>query len=464
MESKREITTHSTLIIVSFAFGAFLVEFFQGVFTGYGYFFFETEVGLGTLLVSLGFSIFSLWKAFSDPILGYLFDKPKKFWLKWGQKYPWIIASIIPWGLSIVFFYNVPELDEKFSKTLVFAWLLISTITYGLFFSIFSINYFGQIPIKFKLDSERRNLQGFMGFLSFLGMLLGALIPTFIISYGDKKSYGKMSLVVFSLSFFFLLLINPGVQEKKILENSKLYTNSENESFYSVFKTALKQKNFRILLLISFINQVIMSCVGGSLHYIIKYIFLEEIHVAVYLYVGYFGGALLGTPFWVKIANRMKNTKKIFIINALIMLLTMIPMFFVKKLGLIGSSIFLFPFAFSFTGFWSTIRVSISSDVLDELSLIYGKRKESSIIGIRSIFFQLGVVFQSLMFGLIHQLTDFDKNTIYQSHSAQKGIIFGFIGIPSILLIILIIFFWKNYSLTVSSVKNIKNKMMKENL
>ncbi|MHA1678732.1 MAG: hypothetical protein ACTSW3_08150, partial [Promethearchaeota archaeon] len=63
MESKREITTHSTLIIVSFAFGAFLVEFFQGVFTGYGYFFFETEVGLGTLLVSLGFSIFSLWKA-----------------------------------------------------------------------------------------------------------------------------------------------------------------------------------------------------------------------------------------------------------------------------------------------------------------------------------------------------------------------------------------------------------------
>ncbi|MBN2154695.1 MAG: MFS transporter [Candidatus Lokiarchaeota archaeon] len=446
--------------LISFSLGAFLIEFLQGAYTAFGFFFYETEIKLSITLVSVTFSMFSLWKAIIDPILGYLLGKSSKVFQKWGKSFTWILLSILPWFACLLMFYNTPGWSVESQEGLIFLWLLFSMLAYGLFISIFSINYFGLIPVRFKEDAIRRSVQGYVGISSFLGMLLGALIPTFIISYGNIQSYGVMSLIIVGIAFIPAIGMIPGIYEPPNLRPKfKEARITQNESFWTMVKFSAKHKNYRILLLLSFTNQVIMSCVGGSLHYIVKYIYLEDIDISVFFYIGYFSGALIGSFAWVKIADKLQNTKLSYLLSGLCMLVCQIPMIFVKNYNYYIASILLFPFAFCFSGFWSTLRVPLSSDVLDELSADLGKRNDSTFIGIRSIFFQLAIVFQSLVFGVVHTITNFDKNVELQPVSAQNGIIFLFAAVPILLEIITFLIFWLRYDLTPERVQKVKHQL-----
>ncbi len=294
----------------------------------------------------------------------------------------------------------------------------------------------------------------------FFGMLLGALIPTFIAEYENIRSYGTMSIIVVALAIIPLVGMIPGTYNPPDLRPE--YTNqqsSKKESFAKMVKFAFNHKNFRIVLLLSFTTQVIMSCVGGSLHYIIKYIYLEDIDIAMFFYIGYFSGALIGSLIWVKLAQKINNTKLTYLVSGGLMLLSQIPMFFIRHFSFAIASVFLFPFSFCFAGFWSTLRVPLSSDTLDELAIDLGRRDNSTFIGLRSIFFQIGILFQSLIFGLVHILTGFDKDLTAQELPAQYGIIFLFVGVPIILEVITFLIFWKKYDLDPKKVQIIKEKI-----
>jgi GPH family glycoside/pentoside/hexuronide:cation symporter len=460
MSSTRQKLRNSVGYFLSFSLGAFLTEFIQGAYTAFGFFFYETEIKLGVTLVSVAFSLLSLWKAITDPILGYFLDKPIKKFDRLGKSFTWILISILPWFGSFIMFYNTPQWSITTQQGLLFAWLLGSILLYGSTFAIFSINYFGMIPSKFQDDKDRRKVQGFMGISSFFGMLFGTLIPTFIAEYGNEQSYGTMSLIVVALAIIPLLGMIPGTYDPPDLRAENYQREPQkDETFIKMAKFAVKHKNFRIVLLLSFTNQVIMSCVGGSLHYIIKYIYNEEIDISVFFYIGYFSGALIGSFLWVKIANKINNTKITYLLSGGLMLITQIPMFFIEFYSYTIASILLFPFAFCFAGFWSTLRVPLSSDSLDELAMDLGTRKNSVFIGIRSIFFQIGVLFQSLIFGLVHIATNFDKDLAEQLTPARFGIIFLFVGVPIILEIITFWIFWAKYDLTPEKVSIIKEKI-----
>ncbi len=460
MEETNSRRAHRIGFFVSFSLGAFFTEFIQGAYTAFGFFFYETEIKLGVTLVTSAFTILSLSKVFTDPILGYYLDKPIKKFNRLGKSFTWILISLLPWLASFIMFYNTPNWSAESQKGLIFIWLLGSMLLYGLCFGVFVINYFGLIPTKFREDKERRSVQGYMGISSFVGMLLGALIPTFIAEYENVSSYGVMSLVIVGIAIIPVIGMLPGIYEKPDLHLNVVEKKPrKNYSFWQTVKFSFKHKNYRILLLLSFTTQIIMSCVGGSLHYIVKYIYQESIDISIFFYIGYFSGALIGSFVWVKIADKIKNTKLTYLLSGCVMLLSQIPMFFIQHYSYVVASILLFPFAFSFSGFWSTLRVPLTSEIFDELAVDFGSRNNSAFIGIRSIFFQVAIMFQSLIFGLVHILTDFDKNEPIQTLTAEYGIIFLFVGLSVILEIVVFIIFWKRYDLVPEKVKEIKIKI-----
>jgi GPH family glycoside/pentoside/hexuronide:cation symporter len=460
MEERSSSRKNTIGFLLSFSMGAFLTEFIQGAYTAFGFFFYETEIKLGVTLVTVAFSVFSLWKAAIDPLLGYYLDKPIKIFQKWGKSFIWMLISVIPWCVSLIMFYNTPGWSTNSQQGLLFLWLLGSMILYGGFFSLFSINYFGLIPIRYREDKERRSVQGYMGISSFIGMLLGTLIPTFIVEYGDVHSYGIMSLVIAALAFIPFIGMLPGIYEQpEFRPKFKESDQPQQESFWKMLRFSFRHKNYRIILFLSFTTQVIMSCIGGSLHYIVKYIFQETIDISIFFYIGYFSGAFIGSFVWVKIANKLKNTKLVYLLSGVLMLASEIPMFFIKQYNYVVASVLLFPFAFCFSGFWSTLRVPLSADVLDELSADLGRRNNSIFIGIRSISFQIAILFQSFVFGLVHILTKFNKNLEIQEPLAQNGIIFLFVGIPIILEVLTFLIFWFRYDLTPEKVRMIKKQI-----
>ncbi len=448
-------------LVFFFSMGTFLTEFLQAFFTGFNYFFYETVIKLNPLFVSIGFAIFSVSKAVSDPFLGYFLDRPQKFWKRWGRRFPWIIGSFIPLIGMVILFFSVPEWDVETQAGWIFCWLLLTTILYGLFFSLLSMSYYGIIPEKFQSHRDRQRIQGVSGILSFLGMLLGALLPAFFIDYDVRESFSRTAIICGLLAFIPFLLLIPGIKEN-VQFSSNFYDQVKTKirpPFFNMVKFALKQRNFRVLLFISFCVQVIMSCVGTSVHYLVKFIFHTTSDMAPILYLGYFGGAFIGTAFWTKISNQLKNTKKSFLLASLFMAIFQIPGFFLRSFSIWVASLVIFPYAFCFAGYWALLRVPITSDVINELNVKYGARQETTFMGIRSIMFQLGFVFQSLWFGFIHNITGFDETLNIQSSQAEMGIVLAFALIPLILNLICISLVWIRYTLTPNNVQNIQEQM-----
>ncbi len=454
---------NSSLIMASFGCGVFLSEFFNAAAGAFGFFYYETEVGLNVWLVSLAFSLYAIWNAINDPLIGYLVDRPQKFWLKWGRRFPWIFGSAVPWFICLVLMYSAPDVDPTQNTLLLFFWLLISMCLYDTFYSIYSVSYYSLVPEKFRLDTERRRVQGFSGTMGFIAMMLGFIVPSLLVSYGNRSSYSFMAWVIFFSGIVVLVALIPGVREDKsrIVNYLEREHQVENDSFVHLMVSALKQKNFLIFIFVYFMNQVLMGCLGSSIHYVVRYVLQESSDAALIVYLGYFIGTLSGVPIWVKIGQKLNNNKKLLIILGFLLVVAQIPLMFIGELGLIGTAIMVIPYGFSFAGFWTTLTIPISADVIDDVIINLKRRKESTFNGIRAFFARLAIVAQSLIFAIVHQMTGFIEGAETQSPLAQFGILSHLALIPLILIFIATIVFWKFYDIT-SERKKIMLQKMKE--
>jgi GPH family glycoside/pentoside/hexuronide:cation symporter len=79
----------------------------------------------------LGLAVF--FDAVSDPVAGYLSDRTRS---RWGRRHPWIVASAIPFGLSLALLFNPPD---GMSDYFYFAWLLLASIAVRLFLTLYHV-------------------------------------------------------------------------------------------------------------------------------------------------------------------------------------------------------------------------------------------------------------------------------------------------------------------------------------
>ncbi|MHA1105030.1 MAG: MFS transporter, partial [Promethearchaeota archaeon] len=103
-------------------------------------------------------------------------------------------------------------------------------------------------------------------------------------------------------------------------------------------------------------------------------------------------------------------------------------------------------------GYWSMER-PILSDIIDESVVKTGKREEGMYSSIVMFFNRLAMIFQVLIFAIVHSLTGFVEGGTNQTLEAQTGILMHFGLIPSIFLIAGIFVFWKLYDLEPSRIK-----------
>jgi GPH family glycoside/pentoside/hexuronide:cation symporter len=86
---------YSSKVYLSFSFGYFVRSFLFTVFAARVFAFYENEVRLDVTLILIGYVLYGLWNMINDPILGFISDKPNRFWNKYGRRFPWIVAMRI---------------------------------------------------------------------------------------------------------------------------------------------------------------------------------------------------------------------------------------------------------------------------------------------------------------------------------------------------------------------------------
>ena len=130
MENEVEEITHSKLGMVSYGFGKFINEFFVMAFGALVFFFYERELHLDPILAIIGYTIFAIWNAVNDPLIGYLTDRPFKFTKKWGRRFPWVLIGGIPWILSYILIFIPPVIDANEGMLTIFTWLVVTTCVF----------------------------------------------------------------------------------------------------------------------------------------------------------------------------------------------------------------------------------------------------------------------------------------------------------------------------------------------
>jgi Na+/melibiose symporter-like transporter len=169
---------------------------------------------------------------------------------------------------------------------------------------------------------------------------------------------------------------------------------------------------------------------------------------------------LLSVPFWIKILPKVGN-KKLQIIGIVLALCFIIPALFIRTLTLALVLVALLGFA---QGATTLVRWPIFSDVIDEVSLLDGKRQEGVYQGVFVFFDRIAFIMQPIIFTIVHILTRFDPESDTQTTLAQQGILAAMFWIPGLIMLMACLIFWKFYDLTPKTTYNIKQKLIEMTL
>lgn len=450
---------NSMLTRTSYGLGGFFDNIYSAAFSVRVIAFYEDEVLLPILLVSIAFVLYGVWNMFNDPLLGHLSDRKNRFTQKYGRRFPWFVASAIPFTFIYLFIFTVPFNDT----ILIFIWLLITICLYDFLYSIWDTNWLALFPEKFRSVKERAKVGGITTVLGLVGMTAGMLIPPLFIVYGDRESYIISAMVVVIIGLLVALLMIPGMRETEEMKQKLLLAEEkqgEDENFFQYLKIGLKQKNLLVYFFLYITMMVLFTLILGSLPYLVRYILKMPADTEIYISAAFLIGSVSSVPVWVYLSLKLGN-RKVYMIGFLFVVIALIPLLFVSTLSAVLLSILVLGFA---VGAVYTLVYPVFSDVIDEIVVQTGKRNEGIFTGLRTFFGRTANIIAAIVFVIVHELTFYQPGAESQAPLALWGIRVILALVPMVFFLLSFILLWKVYDLTPLKVKENQEELIKINL
>ena len=453
----------STLNMLSYGTGDLLWQVFNGIFGGFFFIFWEVVVGLDIIIVTLAYTVFAVWNIVNDPIFGYLADRPRKFWSRLGKRYPWFVIGGIPAILFLATIFSPPNLDPVDAAWIYFAWILISTCLYELFYTITSLNHVALFPDKFSLDSDRRKGGFWRMLLGVLGTAIGFIIPPLLIDVTNPSSFVSMAWIFVIVNLVIFAASIPGHRESQNLKDrySREQENRESVSFLHALKIVISHKNFMVVILVFLMDGIIGASLTASIQYVTLYILGGSSGGAILILAPFILAVIVSLFPWLILSQKMKNNRKMLILGVFLNTIGLLPFMFAQTtIGFIIAAVIL-----GIGG--GALRIGsnpVLADAIDEAVADSGKHIEGSFMGVYTFFIRFSLIAQGWIFAITHTLTGFDPLSPTQTELAQFGIRMHTALIPMILTLIALVVFVLVYDLRPEKTKEIKEKLKEMNL
>ncbi len=455
-------------IMASYGFGKFNYEFVSMAFGLFVINFYETVVKLDPFLILLGYWIYTIWNMFNDPILGHFTAKPTRFSSKWGRRFPWIIFSVIPWGITYILLFTPPDLDPVSNQWVYFAWMTLFLCLHDTFVSIWDVNYQSIFPDKFPGLKERRTAAGIATLVGILGIGLGAIVPGLIVT-SERSSYAAQGWVTFIIIIFAFFLMLPGVREDRGMIDRYVKSvetlKGHEPTFFQNLREVFKEKNFLAFVLLYMFYQSCTLSVQASLIYVVENLLPPPGVSVTLISAGFLIGAVASTPFWMKLAHKIQNNQRMIMIGAVLMIAFMVPLIFPQTYTLY---IVLSTLWGTGLGLFWAMTGPVMADVIDEYVVKTKKRREGVMFGFRAFFGRLAYGLQVMTIILVHVATGFvpaDPPVILPINSLPAiGIRLHLALFPIIFLVIGLLIFWRMNDITPDKAKAIKRQLAELNL
>lgn len=457
--NKSETEEYSTKGAVAYSFGHFsLVTSYQSysflVFT-----FYFAVVGINVDWMTIGYIIWSLWNAFNDPIMGYVSDRTHT---KYGRRRPYIMVFLLPLALTMFFLFFAPVsygIDNQISN---FVYFVIIIIIFEFCYTTYDINLSSMFPEVFITEESRIKANNIRQTFTILGLILAYILPSLFISdfsnpieLPNFHLYGIILVILIIVIGLIFLLFTP--RERTEFQEDYM----DLPKFFESFKICLKSKSFRwaipAFIGAFFIESILPTIIPLFGKYVLNIGEGETLFLSIILGITFISAALFINFLWKPVAKKV-GVRKMWILSAIVWLITLIPISFINDRW--SGLIVFFLFGIGLAGSLYA-KALIISDIIDEDEIKTGMRREASYFGIYIFFLRIGYIFVFLSINLVFNSVGWK---IYEPDTITSSQIIGLrmLGslFPAIALFIVIFAMYK-YPLHGERLKSIQEKVKK---
>ncbi|MFN5935387.1 MAG: MFS transporter, partial [Roseiflexaceae bacterium] len=137
--------------------------------------FFYTDVKkLAPATAAIIMTIYAIWNAANNPILGHLSDRTKS---RWGRRIPFIRYGMVPYALSFIAIWCAP-FDGATQPTELAIWFLVTIVLFeGFGTAVSTAGYLALLAEMFPTYQSRLDVAVRMNWLQTAGLFIGAALP-----------------------------------------------------------------------------------------------------------------------------------------------------------------------------------------------------------------------------------------------------------------------------------------------
>ncbi len=428
------------LKFIGYSFGNFANTIAYQVFGNRIQFYYIDVLGLNAGIAGILWSVYGLWNAVNDPLMGQLSDRTRS---RFGRRVPYVALGAIPLGLSFFFLWTPPSQ----SPFVLAAYFLMILFIFDTLYSLTFIAYNALFPEVARTRRDRIDLSATREILATVA-LIAALILAPILA--EEVGYFTMGAIMGGLIAAGYLIAVIGVKERPIDE-----TREQSFGLGHALQIVLANPAFRWFLGANIAKEYIWLLLASMLPFWRKYALGIQSEVSVLgmrLSAGDADAILLGIPIllaiptllvWRPIVARL-GYRKTWMIGTLTFLPGLLVMAFARDFytGLLGTMLTIPGLANSMIMPFPVISEIIDEDSRQE----HGFRREGLFFGMNSGIIKLAFFAQGLLFALVTAVTGFQSGSDVQTGSAVWGIRF-LIGITPAIAALIVAWCMAHYPL-----------------
>ncbi len=425
------------LKFISYSFGNFANTIAYQVFGNRINFYYVDVMGLNAGVAGILWSIYGLWNAINDPLMGQVSDRTRS---RFGRRVPYVAFGAIPLGLSFFFLWTPPGQ----SPWLLAAYFLMILFVFDTLYSLTIIAYNALFPEIAPTPRDRIDLSAVREILATVALLASFILAPIL---AEEIGYITMGAVMGTFIAAGYLIAMIGVKEKPIDESRE-----QSLGLGPSLKIVLSNRAFRWFLGANISKEYIWLLLAGMLPFWRKYALGIQGKVDVFgvtLGAGDAEAVLLGVPIllaipvllvWRPIVGKL-GYRKTWIIGSLTFIPGLLVMTFATDFytGLAGTLLIIPGLANSMIMPFPVISEIIDDDAKQE----HGYRREGLFFGMNGGIVKLAFSAQGILFAIVTAVTGFSEGSPAQTESAIWGIRF-LIGVtPIIAALIVALCMWK---------------------
>ncbi|MFN5061126.1 MAG: MFS transporter [Chloroflexota bacterium] len=379
--------------------------------------FYYTDVKqLSPAVAALIMSIYAIWNAVNNPIIGHISDRTNT---KWGRRLPYIRFGAIPYAIAFALIWLAP-FDGKTQPTELAIWFLVTIILFeGLGTAVSMAGHLALLPEMFPTYKSRLDVAVRMNWIQTTGLFVGAALPPILASILGYPLMGIVFAVVACSAYFIGL---QGMFEQPNYQPTPI-------KFVDAVKHTVVNRSFVSVMMAQMMRFVATNTLTSGMFFYVKYSLNADPAQTTIILATAFVAAGLYLPIWRKFIAQPFGPRTSLMIAYASIGLAVIPLYFVQEFNhaLITAAIIGFPVA-------GLIMLGdvIMSDVIDEDEMRNGSRREAMFFAVNGAAVAMSSTIAATGFGIISTMYGYNPVLESQPDTVDQGFRVYMIVLPII--------------------------------